>query len=95
VPLPDEQARRRILVHAVTALAHAFPGAAELTRPDVIDAAARHSAGLDGRRIRKAVAAAGGRNPDAAGDPNRIRPKDLLAELAEIAAMTTTNGEPS
>lgn len=89
VPLPDEQARRRILIDAVTALADAFPGAAELTRPDVIDAAARHSAGLDGRRIRKAVAAAGGRNPNAAGDPNGTRPQDLVAELNDIAATIT------
>jgi len=39
--------------------------------------------GLDGRRLRKAVAAACAVSPDAHGDPDRVSPDDLLTALAQ------------
>ncbi|MEI5097815.1 AAA family ATPase [Streptomyces sp. PmtG] len=78
VPLPDRTARRWILKHTVTAIAAAFPGARSLLTADSLDVAADHAEGLDGRRLRKAVAAACSRNPEAQGDPNRVTVQDLL-----------------
>jgi SpoVK/Ycf46/Vps4 family AAA+-type ATPase len=78
VPLPDRTARRWILEHTVTAIAAAFPGARSVLTADSLDVAADHAEGLDGRRLRKAVAAACSRNPDAQGDPNRVTVQDLV-----------------
>ena len=86
VPLPDHVARRRILEDAAGAVAETFPGARCLLDSDVLEEAARVSGGLDGRRLRKAVASACGRRPDANGDPNRVTAADLVAELTSMAA---------
>jgi SpoVK/Ycf46/Vps4 family AAA+-type ATPase len=92
VPLPDDLARRAIIEDSITALVAAFPTARGLATAAVLDAAALASAGLDGRRIRKTVAAACGRDPGGGGDPGQARPADLLAELAEVAASAQPGG---
>ncbi|WP_406345329.1 AAA family ATPase [Streptomyces sp. NBC_00648] len=81
VPLPDHAARRWILEHTVTAIARAFPGAQALTAAEALDAAAERGEGLDGRRLRKAVAAACAYRPETKGDPNGVTVQDLLAAL--------------
>lgn len=83
VPLPDRAARRQILEHAAAAVAAAFPGARRLLEPTLLDAGAEESNGLDGRRLRKAVAAACAYRQEAQGDPDRVTGQDLLAVLRE------------
>ncbi|GAA3251117.1 hypothetical protein GCM10017691_63640 [Pseudonocardia petroleophila] len=83
VPLPSEAARREILEATARAVATAFPGATSLLHPAVLDQAARLTEGMDGRRLRKAVAAACGRRGECAADPSLVTGDDLLAELHE------------
>jgi SpoVK/Ycf46/Vps4 family AAA+-type ATPase len=82
VPTPDRPGRRLILEHTIAAVGAAFPGAQVLLASDVLDRAAEVSAGLDGRRLRKAVAAACANEH---GDPEQVTPADLLATLHEMA----------
>lgn len=82
VPLPDDIARRAILERTAQALARAFPGAARLLGPGDLDAAAAAGAGLDGRQLRKAVAAACAVEPESQGDPEQVTPRALLKALA-------------
>jgi pachytene checkpoint protein 2 len=84
VPLPDMGARRQILEQTLLALAEAFPGARRVLTSDVLDRAARVSDGLDGRRLRKAVAAACAREPASNGDPDQITGAALVAALEEF-----------
>jgi SpoVK/Ycf46/Vps4 family AAA+-type ATPase len=81
VPLPDEPAREAILQHTVAAITAAFPGAQSLLEAQVLAAAAKHADGLDGRRLRKAVAAACAQRPESQGDPNQVTAKDLMAAI--------------
>lgn len=83
VQLPDRSARRWILEHTVMAVAHAFPGAQSLAAADALDAAAEQAEGLDGRRLRKAVAAACAYRPETQGDPNRVTVQDLLGAIEQ------------
>lgn len=84
VPLPDLVARHAILERTVAAVAAAFPGAERLLDPAALDAAAQAADGLDGRRVRKAVAAACAVSPQAHGDPAQVSPGDLLAALRQM-----------
>jgi pachytene checkpoint protein 2 len=84
IPLPGPEARRMILENTIAAVAAAFPGARRLLDPAVLDAAAAAADGLDGRRLRKAVAAACAISTDAQGDPDRVSPDDMLTALAQI-----------
>lgn len=84
IPLPDLPARRAILEHAVSAVAAAFPGAQRLLEPQVLDRGAELAAGVDGRRLRKAVAAACAVRAEAHGDPDEVTAGDLLTALAEV-----------
>jgi pachytene checkpoint protein 2 len=83
MPLPGLEARRAILENTVTAVAEKFPGARRLLDAAVLDSAASAADGLDGRRLRKAVAAACAVSPDAGGDPDKVSHGDLLAALAQ------------
>ena len=85
VPLPGIDARRVILEKTIAAVAAAFPGAQRLLDPPALDAAARAAEGLDGRRLRKAVAAACAVSPEGRGDPGQVSADDLLAALAQMA----------
>ncbi len=84
VPLPDLAARRAILEQTAAAVAAAFPEAKRLLDPAALDAAAQAAEGLDGRRLRKAVAAACAVSPEAQGDPARVSAADLLAALQQM-----------
>lgn len=81
VPMPDSDGRRIILERTIAAVAAAFPGAERLLAPDVLDQAAAAADGLDGRKLRKAVAAACAHRGDGHGDPDKVTPEDLLAVL--------------
>ncbi len=83
VDLPTLGARRVILEDTITALAEAFPKARRLLDDRVLDRAATASEGLDGRRLRKVIVAAAGRNPASTVDPSEITPEDLLTAIAE------------
>lgn len=84
VPPPDTDARRLILQDTISAMAAAFPGARRLLEPASLRAAVDVSDGIDGRRLRKAVAAACSLRPEAQADPNRVTPDDLVAALADM-----------
>jgi AAA+ superfamily predicted ATPase len=83
IPLPGLEARRIILQNTIAAVAEKFPGAARLLEPALLDSAAAAADGLDGRRLRKAVAAACAVSPGAHGDPDRVSPDDMLTALAQ------------
>ena len=85
IELPTLQARKAILTDTVTALAEAFPGARRLLADDLLDQAAASAEGLDGRRLRKAIAAAAGRNAVSTVDPGKITFDDLQAALGDAA----------
>lgn len=87
VPMPDFDARRQILAHTLNAVAAQFSGAGVVLADTVLDRAARASDGLDGRRLRKAVAAACSLAPEAQGDPNKITEAALVAALEEFKEM--------
>ena len=84
VPLPDIDARRTVLERAIAAVAAAFPGAQRLLDPPALNAAARAAEGLDGRRLRKAVAAACAVSPEGRGDPGQVSADDLLTALTQM-----------
>jgi pachytene checkpoint protein 2 len=86
IPLPDILARRAILGATARAVADAFPGAVSLLDPAVLDEAAHLTEGLDGRRLRKAVAAACGQRFESAADPSLVTGHDLLTELRDLRA---------
>jgi pachytene checkpoint protein 2 len=80
--LPDEATIAAILQRSLAELAGIWPG----TRPLAEDAAlhrklAAHSAGWDGRRVRKIVLTALAQRPEVALDPNLLEPADLLAAV--------------
>lgn len=81
IPLPDERGRLAILQATADAVVAAFPQASDLTRPAILTEAAVISAGLDARRLRKAVAEACAYRAQAQGDPSRVTGADLLAVL--------------
>src|SRR5262249_16029313 len=78
MPLPDREPRQAILEKTIAAVAVTFPGARRLLEPAVLDSAAEAADGLDGRRVRKAVAAACAIRPDAQGNPDRVSSDDLI-----------------
>jgi hypothetical protein len=52
--------------------------------PDVVDQGAELAEGLDGRQLRKAVAAACAIRAEAQGNPARVSGEDLLTALREL-----------
>lgn len=88
VPLPNEAARHAILEDTINALAEAFPKARRLLDRKILNAAAKASAGLDGRRLRKAVAVAAGRRPATTMDPGELTGDDLLAAIVQAVEGT-------
>jgi pachytene checkpoint protein 2 len=78
VGMPDAEACRRILTSTVESLAVAFPKAQHLLSQPEFDEAAELCLGLDGRRIRKLVAAACRFNKETALDPGKLTAGDIL-----------------
>jgi pachytene checkpoint protein 2 len=78
VPLPDPSAREAILADTINALAASYPGAKALLDSRSLADAVRATDGMDGRRLRKAVAGACAMRDDTAVDPNKVTGPDLL-----------------
>jgi AAA+ superfamily predicted ATPase len=83
IPLPDQAARRLILEQTLTVLVKKFPSAEDLTSAAALDQAAQVSEGVDGRRLRKAIAEACAFDPKAEGDPAKLTSASLLAVLGK------------
>lgn len=72
VPLPNKDACRQILVDCLEGLAEAFPPLKKLAHAHQLDECAEVCVGLDGRAIRKAVAAALASDLHVAVEPERL-----------------------
>lgn len=83
MPLPDKAAVDAILRDTLTALAHAFPGAERVATATRFAEAVDAALGLDGRQIRKAVAAACSVRSSGDLDPGKLTVEDLLLGIAE------------
>ncbi len=81
VPLPDRSACEQILTECLGGLAAAFPSLGALKTASCFAACVDACEGLDGRAIRKSVAAALATNAEIALDPNRLTVDDLLTTL--------------
>jgi AAA+ superfamily predicted ATPase len=81
IPLPNADARRAILADTIAALAGEWPKVGELRRylRDFVTA----SDGLDGRRLRKALLAAGASSLRTAQDLNHLTKADVIAALSD------------
>lgn len=86
VPLPNAEARTAILTHTLEAVGAAFPPVKKLLTPAVLAEATTASDGLDGRAIRKAVAAACAIDPKAQGNPANLTKSALIQALKERGA---------
>jgi SpoVK/Ycf46/Vps4 family AAA+-type ATPase len=84
VGLPGPDARTRILHSSVAALVESYPGAKRVLDDQEIEKVARLCDGLDGRQMRKLVAAACTFDKDTALDPGRLKMTDLI-KAAEAA----------
>jgi SpoVK/Ycf46/Vps4 family AAA+-type ATPase len=87
VPLPGDEARRAILTDTIKALGDPYPGVLRLLDATCLDKAVKASKGLDGRRLRKAVATACALHDETAIDPGALTEADLLEGLALQAVM--------
>lgn len=83
VPLPDAAAREAILRDTIEAITGPFPGAQRLLEPAAVTRAVAASDDLDGRRLRKAVAAACSIRAEAQADPNNVTADDLVDSINE------------
>ncbi len=84
VPLPDEEARLRILRRALGAVGETLEPVAKLVEDPRLREVARASAGLDGRMVRKLIAAGCALDKGAAIDPARLT-LELLLKAAHAA----------
>jgi len=91
IDLPNATARRRILEDTLEAFVTHFPVAEHLLDDSVVDAAVTHSKGLDGRRLRKVLAAAVGRRHSSTIDPGQLVADDLLEAVKAIAREVPTS----
>jgi pachytene checkpoint protein 2 len=78
VGLPGEAACRRILEDTLEAFGEAFPEVRRIPKQPDFPKVVHGCEGLDGRRIRKLVAAACTFSKETALDPNRLKAADLL-----------------
>lgn len=77
VPLPDKAACQDILCDALKGLSKSFPKVKELALSRELSEVAEICVGMDGRQIRKMIAAACTFSRDTAADPNRLSTGDL------------------
>lgn len=92
VDLPEPDACKSILCSTVQELAKSYPKLNEIHLDAEFDRVARICQGLDGRRIRKLVAAACTFDKQTALDPNRLTIHDLI-RAAEHAQAEARNGK--
>jgi pachytene checkpoint protein 2 len=86
LPRPGAVARKAILSDTIAALAAKFPKVAGLDRPPTLKNAVAASAGMDGRQLRKAVAAACAMRDETATDPNLLTESDLIQAIKLLKA---------
>lgn len=86
VPLPDAEARRLIIHQTVSAVGDAFKGVRRLLEPAALQRAVGASDGLDGRRLRKSIAAACSVRPENQADPDRVTIDDFVLALEQMRA---------
>jgi SpoVK/Ycf46/Vps4 family AAA+-type ATPase len=79
IPLPDEEACRRILTDCLVGLGRTYSSIAALAKAPGFDRCASAFVGLDGRAIRKTVANALASTPETAMDPNQVTIEHLLS----------------
>lgn len=91
VPLPDADAREQILRMTLEAVAKHYPGARKALQGQDFQDAVKRSAGLDGRRLRKAVAAACSLT-EGQIDPNELRGEHITRVVVE--ALATLESSP-
>lgn len=85
IPLPNSDACRAILMHALRGLGHSFPDLGALVDAPDFDELVAACVGLDGRQIRKVVAAACARDKATALDPNAVKIGQLIAAARAAA----------
>jgi len=92
--LPGLEARRKILIETLNALAEAFPKVKEVATAPGFERVVKVCDGLDGRRIRKIVASACTFDKETALNPARLTIIDLLraAEHAQQEARAAAKG---
>jgi pachytene checkpoint protein 2 len=94
IDLPSPQACRAILSNTLEAMSVAFPPVKKLLKDRDFDKAAKLCSGLDGRRIRKLVAAACTFNRGTALDPNKLSLADIIRAIEhEQQQLKARNGE--
>jgi AAA+ superfamily predicted ATPase len=81
---PGEEARRAIIRDSLRTLATRWPEVGRLDQQ--VPEFARASAGLDGRRLRKAIISAAAASLEAAQDPNKLRAEHVMEVLSGAAA---------
>lgn len=91
VPLPDARACRQILVDCLDGLGEVYPAVQALTSSPDLEDSADAAVGLDGRAIRKTVAAAMSSSMEIALDPNKLT-LPVLREALERARKVRTEG---
>jgi SpoVK/Ycf46/Vps4 family AAA+-type ATPase len=87
VPLPDKDGRLEILRDTLKGMAVAFPALAAVASSRELAAVARIAEGLDGRAMRKLVAAGCARDKHVALDPGRLTTELLLAATHDAVAV--------
>ena len=80
-PLPDFEAREQILRGTIDSVASRFPGVEVLIADGSVRRAAEAAEGLEGRQLRKRVAAAVAMSGEAEVDPRNMTGDDLLAAV--------------
>jgi pachytene checkpoint protein 2 len=79
VPKPDEAGRKAILVDTLKGLGEVYPAVAKLAACPSLGDVVRASEGLDGRRMRKLVAAGCTQDKQTALNPGDLTIEDLVA----------------
>jgi SpoVK/Ycf46/Vps4 family AAA+-type ATPase len=91
IPLPEAAACRQILVECLNGLAENYPAMRALAKSKELEACAAAAVGLDGRAIRKTVAAALSSSLSIALDPNTLT-LPVLRDALERARQIRTEG---
>jgi ATP-dependent Zn protease len=94
IDLPTPEACRTILIDTLDRLAEVFPKIASLRNSPQIDRAASAAAGLDARRIRKAVLSALADTKQIAANPDLLTADAVLAAIQQAKAEHTHMVKP-
>lgn len=84
MPMPNASACREILEDTVRGMVTAFPSLKKLLSDSDLEAAAKACVGLDGRQIRKLVAAACTFDKRVAADPSKLTAKAILMAAERV-----------